>query len=101
MVRCDTMLLSRRIQNNLPQGLIPFDDAMCFGSFTQRHGSVDDGANLTFSRGLNCFLDIGKMGAGGADDAQPPHVESPDVQLNFTAAVGARSDEPATDGEAV
>ena len=58
-----------RIQNNFPGSLISFEDPMRFGGFTQRQGSVDDRANLSRTRGLKGFIDIGKMSSGGADDA--------------------------------
>jgi hypothetical protein len=74
---------------------------MRFGSYTQRHGSVDDRANLSRTRGLKGFMDIGKMSSGSADDAQPLHVKPLHVQVDVTTAMGTRGHESPAYGQTV
>jgi hypothetical protein len=52
-----------RIKNNFSYGLIPFEDSMRFGGFTQRQGSIDDRANPPGSSSLERPIDVGKTGA--------------------------------------
>jgi hypothetical protein len=74
---------------------------MCFPGFAERHEPVDDRVNLARSGGRDRFVAIWKIRSRRSDDAQPPHVESLDVQFDFAAPVRAGGYEPPTDGEAI
>ena len=56
---------------------------------------------LSGTRGLKRFIDIGKISSGGADDAQPPHIDSLHIQFDCPTAMGARGHEPSAHSETV
>ena len=74
---------------------------MRFCDFTQQHGSADDRANLSCTRGLKGFVDIGKISSGRANDAQPTHIDSFNIQFDCPTAMSARGHEPSAYGQTV
>src|SRR5918999_3649957 len=101
MENCHVKLARRRIQNDLSCDLVSFNSPMGVSRCAQRHDPVDDGADLSLRGGVKRLGNVRHMGAGGADDAQAPHVKTLHIQSYRSTAMGASGDHAAIDGKAV
>src|SRR5687767_6620745 len=65
-----------RIENDFSSDLVFFNNTMRLSRFAQRHNPIDDGADPSLPGRVKRLVNVRRIGAGGADDAQAPHVQT-------------------------
>ena len=94
------MLLLCRVKDDFSGDPILFDNPVRLRCFAQGHDPIDDGADFSFTGGVERLFDVRHAGPGGADDAQAAHVEALYVEGNGAAAMSAGCDQPSIESEA-
>src|SRR5262245_48327532 len=91
-----------RVENDLAERLVGFDETMGRGRLAQRKDAVDQHLERAGAGELERALQVfASIGAQSADDAQPLLVETPHVERDEPAAVRADGHEPTSRRQAV